>query len=348
MRFILIAILLLGTAQAEDIFPDFDNNGVVDFQDFLRFAGKFGTTDTRFDLDRSGRVDFSDFLIFVSAFGKRLSQVAFNIEFIFVREDAFTPAQKEIIFRAGRRWEQIITDDLPDRDFSESPLQLWSDLLQYNIFVSDTIDDLRIFVDDRRFEGNITGRGGPFVYSDGTLPFVGHMAIDREKLVRLDKEGSFYAYGDSLAATHFFYSTALHEIGHILGIGTLWHHSFAKVTAVVEGDDNYFPGPLSIKAFDANGGLHYTQGGKVPLQQGGLHWEPSIFLNELMSVKYSVGFVYWDDPISLVTIQALADLGYTVDISQADSHRVFATKPVMIPGSFIWRCSVVRPILIVR
>ena len=80
--------------------------------------------------------------------------------------------------------------------------------------------------------------------------------------------------------------------------------------------------PLSIKAFDAIGGLRYTQGGKVPLQQGGTHWKPSIFLNELMSPGRGEGYEYRDDPISLATIQALADLGYTVDICQADPTKL--------------------------
>ena len=51
-------------------FPDFDGNGVVDFPDFLQFAGKFGseqgddTYEVRFDLDGDGAIGFSDFLIF--------------------------------------------------------------------------------------------------------------------------------------------------------------------------------------------------------------------------------------------------------------------------------------------
>ena len=50
---------------------DFDNNGVVDFSDFLVFAGAFGTTSATEDLDNSGHVDFSDFLIFAGNFGKQ-------------------------------------------------------------------------------------------------------------------------------------------------------------------------------------------------------------------------------------------------------------------------------------
>ena len=55
--------------------PDFDDNGKVDFTDFVRFAAEFGYShgdagyDARFDLDGDGEVGFSDFVIFAKAFG---------------------------------------------------------------------------------------------------------------------------------------------------------------------------------------------------------------------------------------------------------------------------------------
>ena len=52
---------------------DFDGSGTIDFSDFLRFVGAFGTANTTFDLDGSGSVDFPDFLIFVSNFGKTIN-----------------------------------------------------------------------------------------------------------------------------------------------------------------------------------------------------------------------------------------------------------------------------------
>ena len=55
--------------------PDFDDNGKVDFADFVRFAAEFGFShgdagyDARYDLDGDGEVGFSDFVIFAKAFG---------------------------------------------------------------------------------------------------------------------------------------------------------------------------------------------------------------------------------------------------------------------------------------
>jgi len=48
---------------------DFDGSGVVDFVDFLLFAGAFGSAEAQFDLDGNGSVDFPDFLAFAQAFG---------------------------------------------------------------------------------------------------------------------------------------------------------------------------------------------------------------------------------------------------------------------------------------
>ena len=56
--------------------PDFDDNGSVDFTDFVRFAAEFGFShgdagfDARFDLNGDGTVDFGDFVIFAKAFGQ--------------------------------------------------------------------------------------------------------------------------------------------------------------------------------------------------------------------------------------------------------------------------------------
>lgn len=66
---------LAHTSQVRPV-PDFDQNGTVDFPDFLLFVGKFGskqgdeTYEDRFDLDGNGSIDFSDFLSFVNDFGK--------------------------------------------------------------------------------------------------------------------------------------------------------------------------------------------------------------------------------------------------------------------------------------
>ena len=63
-------------AEGEVIAGDFDADEDVDFQDFFKFADKFGTDETSaswdpaYDLDADGDVDFQDFFKFADAVGK--------------------------------------------------------------------------------------------------------------------------------------------------------------------------------------------------------------------------------------------------------------------------------------
>ncbi len=117
---------------------------------------------------------------------------------------------------------------------------------------------------------------------------------------------------------------ARHALGHVLGIGTLWdiRGQLKNPSTSKEVRDTYVVSPLAERAFDAAGGASYT-GPKVPLRHRRnytSHWRPEVFGSELMTGR-------WSDhvPTSAVTLQALADLGYTVDLSLAD--------PYTLPGA---------------
>ena len=62
--------------QFQSLTSDFDGDGVVNFADFLAFAGQFGARqgdgryEAQYDLDSDGAIGFGDFLIFSSSFGK--------------------------------------------------------------------------------------------------------------------------------------------------------------------------------------------------------------------------------------------------------------------------------------
>ena len=62
--------------QLQALTSDFDGDGMVNFADFLAFAGQFGTRqgdgryEAKYDLDSDGAIGFGDFLIFSSSFGK--------------------------------------------------------------------------------------------------------------------------------------------------------------------------------------------------------------------------------------------------------------------------------------
>ena len=154
----------------------------------------------------------------------------FNIELVFVNDNDFTSSQKAVFRQAARHWMSIITEDLMDIDFSTNPYNEWDADLGTRIRVNDTVDDLRIFVRAISIDGSgdTLGKGGPFWIRDGTkLPVLGKIWLDTADLQRMDEEGSLW-------------SVALHEMGHVLGIGALW-----RELDLLRGSSNrYFIGPL--------------------------------------------------------------------------------------------------------
>ncbi len=152
---------------------------------------------------------------------------------------------------------------------------------------------------------------------EGGLPFVGAVEFDAD-----DAEWM---------TSRDLYEVVLHEIGHVLGIGTLWSRFGLLRNPSLEVDgipDTHFAGPLAIGAFDQVGGTAYTHGEKVPVENragfgsGDSHWRDRVFDHELMTPTLNLGVA---SPLSAVTIQSLADLGYVVDVALAE--------PYALPGT---------------
>ena len=213
----------------------------------------------------------------------------FDIELVLLEE--FTESQKNVLQYVARRWMAIVMEDLPDYEFTEG----WSGQCgsnQFEIPPGDRIDDLRIYVTKERL--NVLGFGGPIVLRETThLPVLGCIGLD-------------LSHADLLI-------TGLHEIGHVLGVGSLWEELGYYQTP--PDGDQHFNGPLAVAAFDAAGGWDYA-GAKVPVEGG--HWRGSVFGDELMTPTGT-------GAISAITVQSLADLGYVVDVTQADPYVLSAT-----------------------
>ena len=329
-------LMVLAFTSAEvDACPDFDGNGTVDIADFLLFINHFGTAEERYDLNADGQVNVADFLVFVEHFGKECPEEetdpGFNIDIVFVDESNFTETEKAIIQRAARRWEEVIVGDLSDADYSNEPVNYYDEDLEVRIVVNDVIDDLRIFIKylDLGVEGP-AGLGGPSwgiqrynaLKRRLELPDMGIILINNNDGFPnwLRDPGEHYEYYERL-----FFSFILHEIGHVLGIGSIWDHSHFGSHIESDDTDPHFTGHFAIKAFDEAGGTSY-QGAKVPVNKDLAHWRDTIFGDEVMIQ----GWIEPNDtPISAITIQALADLGYKVDASKADPYRLPSrtTKP---------------------
>jgi hypothetical protein len=154
---------------------------------------------------------------------------------------------------------------------------------------------------------------------------MGVMQFDTDDLEQLETGG-------------FLGDVILHEMGHVLGIGTLWDIQGLLADPSLPSNptgDPHFIGAQGIAAFDNAGGTAYVAGAKVPVEDTGgegtadAHWRESVLDNELMTGFIGAG----SNPLSRITIASLADQGYQVDLAAANSYtipgllRAFVTRP---------------------
>ena len=125
---------------------------------------------------------------------------------------------------------------------------------------------------------------------------------------------------DGLAQSGELSTVAIHEMAHVLGFGLLWSSGgfLRNPSRGNPGADTHFSGTNAVVAFNAAGGTSYT-GGKVPVQTGGddRHWRDAVMGNEIMAPTLSLNE---SERLSAITIQSLADLGYQVNASLAQSY----------------------------
>src|SRR5262245_48627593 len=133
-----------------------------------------------------------------------------------------------------------------------------------------------------------------------------------------------------LEANGGLYYTVLHEMGHVLGIGTIWQQRGLVSGA---GTSNpLFTGANAVAAYNSVFGTAVTG---VPLENSGgagtrdSHWRESVFGNEVMTGYLNNGV----NPLSRVTIASLADLGYQVNMAAADAYTPPGGVALLAPGS---------------
>ena len=125
---------------------------------------------------------------------------------------------------------------------------------------------------------------------------------------------------DALDASGLTDAVITHEIGHTLGIGGFAWTSRGLLTDAGTADP-IFTGTQARAQFVALGGGAFT-GRIVPVENTGgagtrdVHWRETVFRNELMTGFVNTGA----NPLSRVTIGALADIGYAVNYSAADTY----------------------------
>ncbi len=224
---------------------------------------------------------------------------------------------------AAARWEEIIIGDVPDYGGS-LPAGGCQPVLE-----EGGIDDVKIYVTVKPIDGSggVLGRAGPCYYRavGGVFPLTGIMELDEADVADLQAAG-------------LLDDVIVHEMGHILGFGTLWNASSNDFLVGGGTTDPYFNGAGAIAAFNAAGGGVRTDP-KVPVENTGgsgtrdAHWRESVHNTELMTGWIEGGGA--SNPLSAITIASLADMGYTVDMSAADPYVLpnpLATAPRELPG----------------
>lgn len=219
------------------------------------------------------------------------SRNGFDINLKFL-DNNLSKTQSNLLRDAARRWESIITADVPDVRLANGRV----------------IDDIDVNVRTPSIDGvgGILGQAGPEAIRAGSqLPYLGGIEFDRADL-------------NAAEANQILDELFLHELGHVLGFGTLWQ---VKGLIVGMGGNNpRYLGKRAVQAYSAVFDQPNTVT-SIPLENRGgagtrdFHWRESVFQNELMSGFLGVGF----SPLSRISIAAMADLGYQVNLNRADA-----------------------------
>jgi len=213
-----------------------------------------------------------------------------------------TASQQTIFNTAAARWAQLITGDLPNATYQ-----------------GQTVDDVLIAASAVPIDGvnGILGQAAPDAFRSGSLlPYHGFMQFDTADIASLEASGQLQ-------------SVILHEMGHVLGIGTIW--SAKGLLSGVGTTNPIFVGAQATAAYNQIFGTTATG---VPVEGGGgggtqySHWRESILQTELMTGYLNSGV---PNPLSRITVASLADLGYTVNLAMADPY----TKPSVVGSSLI-------------
>lgn len=143
--------------------------------------------------------------------------------------------------------------------------------------------------------------------SGSLLPYHGTIQFDSADLASTEANGTLR-------------DVVLYEIGHVLGIGTLWQ-SRGLLTGAGTSNSGFI-GPLAVAEYSTLTGAHATA---VPVENAAgsgtrdAHWRESIFGCELTNGYVGPGP---NLPLSRLTIASLADLGYQVNMNAADRYRI--------------------------
>ena len=235
----------------------------------------------------------------------------FTIELRFVTPP--TATQRQAFVAAQERWQSLIVGDLADVSLDAPAGTCGSD----SPAIRRQVDDVLILVTLEEIDGpgGVLGAAGPCYVRDPELQTVlGRMRFDTADL-------------DAIETARVLQPVILHEMGHVLGYGTVWPDlGLLADPSLSGGTDPHFTGAQATVQFDAAGGGTYP-GLKIPVENMGgsgtadAHWRESVLGSELMTGFVNPGF----NPLSRISVASFADEGYQVNLSGADNFTLAAS-----------------------
>lgn len=233
---------------------------------------------------------------------------SFNIRVIFT--GTVDPRASAVVADAVDRWQRVIVGDIPNVTADMGAGACYSGQPASR----ETVDDLLIYVRVVAIDGSggTLARAGPCLVRSGGQPAVGLVEMDEADLGK---------------SAELIQTVLTHEIGHVLGIGTMWE--LRGLLYGGGGDDPRFLGAAARDAFATLGG----GGALLPIENTGGngtrdgHWREAAFRTELMTGWISFGL----NPLSTMTIASLRDLGYLVAPEAADSYTLPLTNVQVNP-----------------
>lgn len=237
--------------------------------------------------------------------------MSFNITFDYRFDTSgfYTEEVRNALEAAGSIWEAIILDEFDDiasgHHFEISNPE--TDL-EISLTLDQPIDDLLIFVGSRPSLSESTlGRGGPEFGSGASLftqrlrfsdfePYIGVITVDRSENWFFDQTPD--TDDDIPPEKYDFITLALHELGHVLGIGTA---DISKELSI----DGSLIGPNTQQLAKS-----YIEAESVPTEADGAHFKEGIFEdNTLMDPTMAAGLRTLPSAFDRAW---LADIGYNV------------------------------------
>jgi leishmanolysin len=229
---------------------------------------------------------------------------AFTITLRFINPP--TTAQRAFFETAADKWQSIILGDVPDAS-GTIPARSCGNSFKTPSF-NGMLDDILIDVLLQPIDGAgaVLGAAGPcLVWNADLLTLYGLMFFDTDDLAFLEQN-------------NILDEVVVHEMGHVLGFGTLWN--FGRTLLQGGTADPRFVGPNAIAGFHEVGGRDSS----IPVEEDGgpgtrlSHWDEETFDEELMTGFIALGA----SPLSIMTIGSMQDLGYVVDAGAAERYHV--------------------------